>query len=612
MDLLVSVGTIWLNALAWLGGLAVVFLVLTRFSPCNPGKSWWADRRAAVTDLVYWLVLPLITQFGRVALLVGGVLLIYGGTPPDDFALRRLPIWGQCLLILLIQDVLMYWLHRLFHTSAGWRFHAVHHSPEVLDWTSTTRFHPVNAVLEFAVVDAAVLLMGFSPIALAWLGPINLAYSVMVHANLNWTFGPLRYVLASPVFHRWHHTSAEEGRDRNFASTFPVLDLMWGTYHMPVGKRPEVYGASGDVPAGFVGQTLYPFRGLGAWGRRHPAWAGAGLVVVCGLTAVGVHEMTRPIETTVPPDPEVAQAEPPKQLTVTIPPQERRVASAVAVTAGGGRVILGGSDGTAFVLDPATKTQVRGGGHLRRVNALAVGPGGWAVSAGGDGEARVWDVTTGEMLRVLGGHKSAVVSVAVSGDGWTATGTADGVVRVWNPDGELIHSRQTGKASVHAVGVSDGGRRVVAACLSDVTTWDTANDTAVSLTGHTDLPYTVALTADGKQAVTGGYDGRVIVWDSTTGMMRHDLRGHAGPVYAVAVSPDGGRVVSGGADRTVRVWEANTGEAVQTFDGHAGMVFAVSLDGGGRRVAAAGKEGTVSVWAMPTGAVVPASAVIEK
>lgn len=607
MDLIVTVGGIWLNALAWLAGLAVVFLALTRFSPCNPGQNWWTDRRAAVTDLVYWLVLPLVTQVGRVALLVGGVMLLYGGAPPADFALRRLPVWAQCLLILVVQDVLLYWLHRLFHTPAGWRFHAVHHSPEVLDWTSTARFHPVNAVLEFAAADAVVLLMGFSPVALVWLGPINLAYSVMVHANLNWTFGPLRYVFASPVFHRWHHTTAADGRDRNFASTFPVLDLIWGTYYMPAGRRPEVYGATGGVPAGFVGQTLYPFRGVGAWAGRRPVLATAGGAAVVGVAVTGWVQLTRPVAQDVTAPAETVTAAPPARLQVAA--RDRRPASAVAVslTAAGPRVVLGGSDGSAVVLDPATGERVRGGGHLRRVNALAVGPGGaWAVSAGADGTARVWDTATGEVRRVLSGHGSGVLSVAVSGDGWAATGAADGTVRVWDPAGGLAVTKTVGVSPVHAVGVCDGGRRVAAGHLSDVTVWDTATDRLTTLTGLNALAYAVTLTAGGQQVVAGGYDGRVLVWDAASGKVTHDLRGHDGPVYAVAATADGSRLVSGGADRTVRVWDMTTGEAVRTFDGHPGLVFAVAVDAGGKRVVAAGKDGAVSGWTLTDGAVIPA------
>src|SRR5207245_1980690 len=118
----------------------------------------------------------------------------------------QLPLWLQGCLVLLIQDLLLYWFHRGFHGRWAWKFHAVHHSPKILDWTSTSRFHPVNQVVSFSLADAAVLLLGFSPAAVAGLVVFNVTYSAFVHANLNWSFGPFRHVLASPVFHRWHHT----------------------------------------------------------------------------------------------------------------------------------------------------------------------------------------------------------------------------------------------------------------------------------------------------------------------------------------------------------------------------------------------------------------------
>ncbi|MGH7225535.1 MAG: sterol desaturase family protein, partial [Gemmataceae bacterium] len=105
------------------------------------------------------------------------------------------------------------------------------------------------------------LLLGFRAQAMLVLLPFNLFYSGMVHANLNWTFGPLRYVFASPVFHRWHHTRQAEGLNKNFASTFPFLDLLLGSFYMPPGKLPEQFGnGENDFPEDFWGQLLYPFE----------------------------------------------------------------------------------------------------------------------------------------------------------------------------------------------------------------------------------------------------------------------------------------------------------------------------------------------------------------
>ncbi|MBY0524090.1 MAG: sterol desaturase family protein [Gemmataceae bacterium] len=261
MDGMAWIGQFWLTTLTWLIGLAAAFGLLARLMPCNPGMYWWKYRRGAITDAVYWLVVPLVLRVLSTLMLAAGIVFLRGGQRPHWLPAQGWPLWQQCMAILLLQDVLLYWIHRLFHRDGAWRFHAVHHSATVLDWTSTARFHPVNHLLAFSLADVVVLLLGFGPEALVVLAPFNLLYSAMVHANLNWTFGPLRFLFASPVFHRWHHTMREEGIDKNFAATFPILDVVFGTFHMPRGRLPDEFGnGEADFPEGFWGQFLHPFR----------------------------------------------------------------------------------------------------------------------------------------------------------------------------------------------------------------------------------------------------------------------------------------------------------------------------------------------------------------
>lgn len=250
----------WLVTLIWVTGLAGVFACLVWLMPCNRGMYWWTNLRAAGTDLCYWLVTPVVVRMSRALLLAAGIAVFFGGRAPGLALVQEMPIWQQCLAIQLGQDVMLYWMHRAFHTPLGWRFHAVHHSPTVLDWLSAPRNHAVNNLLTFILADIIVQLLGFSPIALMILAPLNVVWSSMVHANLNWTFGPLRFLLASPVFHRWHHTLEAEGRNKNFAPTFPFLDLLFGTFYMPPGKLPQHFGNGEDeFPEGFLGQLVYPF-----------------------------------------------------------------------------------------------------------------------------------------------------------------------------------------------------------------------------------------------------------------------------------------------------------------------------------------------------------------
>ncbi|HVZ33169.1 MAG TPA: sterol desaturase family protein, partial [Polyangiaceae bacterium] len=245
--------------------LGAVFAVLTQWSACNPGRPWWR-KREIVTDLLYWFLIPVCARFARIGLMVVGAALLFDIHGADALIafydngfgpLAAMPLWGQIVAFLVASDLALYWLHRLYHGAVLWKYHAVHHSSAEVEWISAARFHPVNILFGTVLVDAALLLAGISPNVMLWVGPFTTAHSAFVHANLNWTLGPFRYVLAGPVFHRWHHTAADRGGSKNFAGTFPVFDLVFGTYHMPKGELPDAYGIGDrNFPGGFGAQLL--------------------------------------------------------------------------------------------------------------------------------------------------------------------------------------------------------------------------------------------------------------------------------------------------------------------------------------------------------------------
>jgi sterol desaturase/sphingolipid hydroxylase (fatty acid hydroxylase superfamily) len=252
--------------------LAISFLAFglaARLWPCNPGQRAFLTRDLA-DNLLWWLLGLLLSALvygdlaaayirvgARVATLhdanqaAAAVLAGYGWA-------ARLPLPVQALAILVAMDFIQYWLHRAYHGRWLWPFHAVHHSAEDLDWSATFRIHPLNFVVYSAGALAMVRAIGFSPAAFAILAPWNLVYGSLVHANLNWTFGPFRYVLVSPVYHRWHHVKDPAVHDKNFAPTFPVFDLIFGTFYMPKGELPADFGVEG-APRHFARELVYPF-----------------------------------------------------------------------------------------------------------------------------------------------------------------------------------------------------------------------------------------------------------------------------------------------------------------------------------------------------------------
>ena len=226
-------------------------------------------RRGFGTDLAYWVFTPFVTRMVT-RLAVGAViapiaLLAYGTVDADLIRqgfgpASRLPLWLQAIAILVAGDFLGYWMHRWFHGRRLWSFHAIHHSSRDLDWLSSVRLHPVNDVGMRLATTTPVITFGFAPMAVAAILPVLTVMAIVIHANVDWDWGPLRAVIASPRFHRWHHTDEMAARDKNFAGLLPLWDILFGTYYMPRDLRPQSFGTATPVPTGLLGQMVFPFR----------------------------------------------------------------------------------------------------------------------------------------------------------------------------------------------------------------------------------------------------------------------------------------------------------------------------------------------------------------
>ena len=145
-----------------------------------------------------------------------------------------------------------------------WRFHAIHHAAEDVDFLVNTHAHPVDVVFSRFCGLVPIYLIGLSgpvgqagstvAIATALFGTV---WGFFIHANLRWRFGPLEWLISTPAFHHWHHTKPGP-LNRNYASTLPWLDQLFGTLHLP-NTWPEAYGIKAPVPDNLTDQLTHPF-----------------------------------------------------------------------------------------------------------------------------------------------------------------------------------------------------------------------------------------------------------------------------------------------------------------------------------------------------------------
>lgn len=214
-------------------------------------------------DLSYFFVNTLLVEFLTIFTLTPALVLFgWARIPALREFVEALPLLAQVPLMILVADFTQYWVHRLFHVvPVLWRFHAVHHSIERMDWLAGSRLHLVDVIVTRGLSYVPIFVLGFSREALYVYVFIVAAQATFIHANVRWPLRAIRRVVATPAFHHWHHAAEREAVDKNFAVHTPIWDLMFGTYHLP-DRWPSAYGLSEGrrLPRGWLRQLIEPFR----------------------------------------------------------------------------------------------------------------------------------------------------------------------------------------------------------------------------------------------------------------------------------------------------------------------------------------------------------------
>lgn len=240
--------------------LVAIFVPLEQLFSMHAGQTpfrrwWWNDA------LYIWLN-RLIVQPGLAFGFVGASVIGRHFMPASlAGAIGDQPLILQVVEAVVLGDLGVYVAHRSFHSVPWlWPFHAVHHSSEQLDWLSAVRVHPVDQIVTKALSTLPLVVLGFSTPALAAYATIFYWHAFFVHSNVRVPASPLRWLVATPSFHHWHHSNRPDTYSKNFAAQLPILDKLFGTLYLPSVGAPEAYGVSDPVPHTYLPQLIYPFE----------------------------------------------------------------------------------------------------------------------------------------------------------------------------------------------------------------------------------------------------------------------------------------------------------------------------------------------------------------
>jgi RNA polymerase sigma factor (sigma-70 family) len=280
-----------------------------------------------------------------------------------------------------------------------------------------------------------------------------------------------------------------------------------------------------------------------------------------------------------------------------------------AVSLDGKSLVGGTADGNLQVWDltagkQINKVAVPGGKTIRHV---AVAPDGRiAVVAGDDNPVRLFDLTTGSLLRVLITYSQTPSCLAFSPDGkLVASASYDGTARVHEVDtGKEVSQPQSKKAVFYSLCFAPDSKTLLAGEDKAVSFWDARTgqlqQRVQGIAGHVGA---IQFAPDGKTFAGGTSEGVIHIWETAAAAVRqlHKIRAHADGVHALGFSADGAVLASGGSEHAVRLWDTKSAKQINTLIGHQERVTTVAVAPGGKVIATAAWDCSIRLWDGDTG-----------
>lgn len=207
-------------------------------------------------------------------------------------AAQTWPLWVQIVVALVAVDFVQWLVHNSLHRVPWlWELHKTHHSVKdgEMDWIVSFRFQWTEVVVYKAILYLPLAYFGFDPTAVMVHAIFGTLIGHLNHANIDWDWGPLRYVLNSPNMHIWHHDyDGDTHTTVNFGIIFSTWDWLFGTAKMP-DRDPDHLGFAGveTFPRNFFSQAVWPMQQFAPALAKKPLLTAAmgGVLLVGGYAA---------------------------------------------------------------------------------------------------------------------------------------------------------------------------------------------------------------------------------------------------------------------------------------------------------------------------------------
>jgi len=261
----------WTNYFYWLLGLSLLVFAFEIIIPWRKKqpifrKGFWLDAFYMIFNFFLFSLIGYNALSNVGVELFNDFLGLFGIDNLVAIEVQDFPVWAQLLIMFVIADFIQWNVHRMLHRVPWlWKFHQVHHSVKEMGFAAQFRFHFVETLVYKSAQYIPLAMIGFGIEQFFVVHMFSVFIGHLNHANLDWSYGPLGYVLNNPRMHIWHHAKElppEHKYGMNFGLSLSIWDYLFGTAYIPrSGKNIEI-GFDGDerFPHDFTGQLTYPFK----------------------------------------------------------------------------------------------------------------------------------------------------------------------------------------------------------------------------------------------------------------------------------------------------------------------------------------------------------------
>lgn len=230
-------------------------------------KDFWLDTFYMFFNFFLLNLIVLIALSNTAEQLFNDVLGLVGLSVANFqlFDINTFPYWARITVFFIIIDFVQWFTHTLLHRYEFlWNFHKVHHSVKQMGFAAHLRYHWMEPVVYNSMKYIPLAIMGgFTAQDVAIVHFFNITIGHLNHANINWDYGWLKYILNNPRMHIWHHAKelpSERKMGVNFGITLSIWDYIFKTNYIPYNGRDIELGFEGDekFPKDFIHQELYP------------------------------------------------------------------------------------------------------------------------------------------------------------------------------------------------------------------------------------------------------------------------------------------------------------------------------------------------------------------